>query len=100
VVTFRTLPRAPPSALGSSPADPADHFRAGSGQRGLGGQQPGPLQCGAGLLGAALARDQVVAGRRESAQRAEVALAAGGEMLHEPKIAPHSTPKPIAAATT
>ena len=27
-VTFRTLPRAPPSALGSSPAAPADHYHA------------------------------------------------------------------------
>src|SRR5262249_59375303 len=83
-VTFRALPRAPPTVLGSSPPGPADHFRAGSGQRGLGGQQPGPLQRGPGLLGAALARDQVVAGRREPAQRAEVALAAGGEVRREP----------------
>src|SRR6185437_15588437 len=82
---LQEAPSSAPLCLGFVARRPGGSLSRGSGQRGLGGQQPGPLQRGPGLLGAALARDQVVAGRREPAQRAEVALAAGGEVLHEPE---------------
>src|SRR5262249_31756768 len=88
-VAVRDAPWAPPSAQGSSPGRPADCCRRGrrAGARrgapvsaGSGRQQPGRVEGGAGSFGPASAGDQVVVGRRQRAQRAEVALAAGGEV--------------------